>query len=145
MKWWFPALAAAAFSQGGCGSSGNGSTASNADAGVDATTNVADGGDDTSNDGGVDAGLFESIFVVPPSLSSLSDVHFFDHPWPSDYRRDADGNIIVTGYYNPFAEPILIQYIQAVTGAINGFSIAAGGYLRFATDLDPTTLPATPP
>jgi hypothetical protein len=132
MKWWLPALAAVAFSQSGCGSAGNGGTGG--DASLDATT--AEGGDD--------AGIPESIFVVPQSMSALADVDFFDHPWPSDYRRDANGNIVVTGYYNPFAEPIISLYIQAVTGAIHGFSIAADGYLRFATDLDPSTLPATP-
>ena len=53
-------------------------------------------------------GLPQSIFVVPAVAdATLAGRHFFDHPWPSDYRRDANGNIVVTGYYNPFGEPIL--------------------------------------
>ncbi|MGO8999066.1 MAG: hypothetical protein ACLQVI_37540 [Polyangiaceae bacterium] len=143
LQWWVPALAVILGVMGACGSSGNGASAGHADSGTDATTPIADGGTD-AGDGGEDAGLPQSIFVVPASVSTLTDVHFFDHPWPSDYRRDANGFIILSGVYNPFASPVIAQYIQAVTGAINGFSTASFGYMRFATDIDPTTLPATP-
>jgi hypothetical protein len=102
-------------------------------------------GDATAADASAgDAGIPQSIFIVPADVSSLKDTAFFDHPWPSDYRLDANGNILLAGVYNPFAEPIVTAYVTSLTGAIKGFSTAAYGYMRFATDLDPTSLPATP-
>jgi hypothetical protein len=142
MKWLIPALAMAALvplAPIACGSSNGNNAKTTPDAtapGPDAGTSADDGGD-----GG---GLPQSIFVVPASVTTLADVHFFDHPWPSDYRRDSSGNIILTGVYNPFGEAIIDTYVQAVTGTVNGFSTAAYGYLRFATDLDPSTLPSSP-
>jgi hypothetical protein len=82
---------------------------------------------------------------VPASLDALSDTSFYDHPWPSDLRRDPDGSIHVAGFYNPHLTIILQQYIQATQGLLKGFSPAAAGYLRFSGDIDPTTLPADPP
>ena len=37
---------------------------------------------------GESSGAVSSIFVVPGELSELSEETFFDHPWPSDLRRD---------------------------------------------------------
>ncbi len=82
--------------------------------------------------------------MVPSSITGLSGNRFFDHPWPSDYRLDANGNIILAGFINPYGETIISTYITALTGQIKGFSTAAFGYLRFATDLDPSTLPSSP-
>jgi hypothetical protein len=75
----------------------------------------------------------------------LSDVHFYDHPWPSDVRRDANGAIVMAGFYNPRLIPVLDTYIAESKGILNGFSPAALGYVRFTGDIDPTTLPADPP
>jgi hypothetical protein len=86
----------------------------------------------------------ESIFVAPPSLDALSDVHFYDHPWPSDLRRDPDGSIHLGGFYNPQDVVLITDYIQASVGLLKGFSPVASAYLRFTGDIDPTTLPATP-
>ena len=146
MKWLVPAVAALALAQGGCGSSGANESGGSSDGGVDATTPPAgDGGTGEAGSGGDGgAGLPQSIFVVPASIGALANEHFFDHPWPSDFRRDASGKVLFAGLDNPFGEPIIDTYVKAVTGAIDGFSIAAYGYLRFATDLDPATLPASP-
>ncbi len=121
-------VAVVVLAQGACGSSNPPS------AGI--------GGSDAGAD--ESPGIPQSIFVVPTSIAALADDHFFDHPWPSDYRRDASGSVVFTGLPNPFGEPILDTYVQAMTGALDGFSIAAYGYLRFATDLDPATLPGSP-
>jgi hypothetical protein len=83
--------------------------------------------------------------VVPASLDQLSDVHVYDHPWPSDVRRDPDGAIHLAGFYNPHLLPIIDSYISAVTGRIQGFSPVATAYLRFAGDIDPASLPVDPP
>jgi len=144
----------------GCGSGSADGEAKGADAGAprpDATAHDANGRatirtahtSDDAGHGRPDVGRDAaeppmSIFVVPKDLTTLSGLTFFDHPWPSDYRRDSSGNIILTGVYNPFGEAIIDTYVQAVTGTVNGFSTAAYGYLRFATDLDPSTLPSSP-
>lgn len=101
----------------------------------------------TNADGGpaADGGIAQSIFVVPTSLAELADTHYYDHPWPSDLRRDPSGAVVFAGLYNPFGEQILQTYEDAVAGGIHGFSTVANGYLRFTTDLDPTTLPTSPP
>ncbi|HEY2515287.1 MAG TPA: hypothetical protein VGI39_30680 [Polyangiaceae bacterium] len=113
--------------------------------GVHATVVV--GGDAGTNDSAApttDGGALQSIFVVPASLTELADTHYYDHPWPSDLRRDANGAVVFAGLYNPFGEQILQTYEDAVAGAIFGFSTVANGYLRFGADLDPATLPASP-
>ncbi len=129
-----------------CGGGGNGTA-------PPSPTN--DGGPSTTSEGGSSdagdastseaAGPPQSIFVVPAALTDLADVHFFDHPWPSDVRRDANGMIVLDGLYNPFGEPLITAYQSAVKGSIHGFSVAASGFLRFNTDLDPASLPASPP
>jgi hypothetical protein len=86
----------------------------------------------------------QSIFVVPASLDALSDVHFYDHPWPSDFRLDPDGSIHMGGFYNPDLVPLITDYIQASVGLLKGFSPVAAGYLRFTGDINPATLPASP-
>ncbi len=85
----------------------------------------------------------ESVFVVPASLSELSEETFFDHPWPSDFRLE-NGSPRVLGYYNPKAVPIISQYVEALGGTLDGFSPAAAGYVRFNGPLDPKSLPANP-
>jgi len=86
----------------------------------------------------------QALWVVPASLDDLADQHFYDHPWPSDLRRDPDGTIHVAGFYNPHQTIIIQQYIAATKGLLPGFSPAAAVYLRFTGDIDPTTLPADP-
>lgn len=84
-----------------------------------------------------------SIYVVPSSLSELSDDKFFDHPWPSDLRME-NGFIRVTGYPNPRANAVINEYIESTEGLFDGFSPAAAGYVRFTGPIDPTSLPADP-
>lgn len=86
-----------------------------------------------------------SIFVVPEELSELSEGTFFDHPWPSDLRREADGSVRFTGFPNPRSQPILEVYLEAMTGVLDGFSPVAPGYVRFSGPLDRSSLPETPP
>ncbi|HEX8795254.1 MAG TPA: hypothetical protein VF765_30105 [Polyangiaceae bacterium] len=87
----------------------------------------------------------QALWVAPASLDQLSDVHFYDHPWPSDLRRDPDGTIHVAGFYNPHVVPLLDTYISETKGLLPGFSPTAAMYLRFTGDIDPSTLPADPP
>ena len=86
-----------------------------------------------------------SSFVVPASLDELSETTFFDHPYPSDLRREADGTARLAGWPNPFQNPLLKAYIEATDHLLDGFSPAATIYLRFTQPIDPSTLPADPP
>jgi hypothetical protein len=87
----------------------------------------------------------QSMFALPTSLAELDGAHFYDHPWPSDLRRDPGGAIHFGGFYNPHDAPLFATYVSALDGLLDGFSPAAPGYLRFTGDIDPTTLPASPP
>ena len=107
---------------------------------------------------------------MPASLGDLSDLAFYDHPWPSDLRRNADGTIHCNGFYNPHLTIILQQYIDTtcgteygpvigadggaedqgdagapIPGVLKGFSPAASGFVRFTGDIDQTTLPVDAP
>ncbi len=95
-----------------------------------------------SNDGGQPGVL--SLFAVPASLDDLAQETFFDHPWPSDFRKDADGTPHYAGYPNPRAIPILDSYLALVDRDVDGFSPAAAGYLRFTGSINDATLPADP-
>jgi hypothetical protein len=104
----------------------------------------------------------QAQWIVPTSLDELSGVDFYDHPWPSDLRRNPDGTIHCNGFYNPHLTIILQQYIDVIcgteyedggagdsgpptAGVLKGFSPTAAGYVRFTGDIDPTTLPVDPP
>lgn len=84
-----------------------------------------------------------SLYVVPSSLSELSEERFFDHPWPSDLRLE-NGSPRLEGLYNPRQISVIRIYIEAMKGVLDGFSPAAAGALRFTGPIDPSTLPQTP-
>lgn len=69
---------------------------------------------------------------------------FFDHPFPSDLRKDASGAVVFKGFPNPQGLPLLAQYVTAAGGLLKGFSTAAAAGLRFDGPLDPDSLPADP-
>jgi hypothetical protein len=90
-------------------------------------------------------GPTRSVFVVPASLDALADKAFFDHPFPSDLRKDANGAVVFKGFPNPSGLPLLAQYVTASAGLLAGFSPAAAAALRFDHAIDPSSLPADPP
>lgn len=99
----------------------------------------------SSSSGSPDAAVAdpaEPVFTVPAQVSALDDAHFFEHPWPSDFRRDADGSVRLDGYVNPYLSPLIQKYQAAMKGQLKGFSPFGAGYLAFAASLDATTLPA---
>ena len=93
-----------------------------------------------------DAGVEDSPharFVVPSTLSALDGDRFFDHPWPSDVRREADGSVRLDGFVDPRKSPLVKNYQAAMRGKVDGFSPSAAGYLAFLASIDPQTLPAS--
>lgn len=84
------------------------------------------------------------VFVVPSQLSELRDRTFYDHPFPSDWRRDDAGKVVYEGLHNPQGLPLLASYISATKGLMDGFSPAAAIHMRFSTELDLASLPADP-
>ena len=89
-------------------------------------------------------GATSSMFVVPNALSELDQLKFFDHPFPSDVRREADGSVRFDGWPNPQVIATLVAYIDATHGLLKGFSPVAPTYLRFTGSIDTSTLPADP-
>jgi hypothetical protein len=87
----------------------------------------------------------KSIFVVPSSLDELSQATFFDHPFPSDQRREPDGTVRFSGWPNPADSALIREYVKATDHLLDGFSPATPTYLRFEAAIDPGTLPADPP
>ncbi|MEA2750311.1 MAG: hypothetical protein QOI41_4454 [Myxococcales bacterium] len=110
---------------------------------VSGATGACGASSGSSSSGGSSAA--RSIFVVPASLDELADKTFFDHPFPSDLRKDASGAIVFKGFPNPSSLPLLKQYVSEAAGLLKGFSPAAAAALRFDDAIDPTTLPADPP
>jgi len=84
------------------------------------------------------------IFVAPVGLNQLTDEHFFDHPFPSDIRRDPDGTVHFGGMLNPTLNLFVQQYEDLTQSLLDGFSPAAAVYFTFDGDLDTTTFPQTP-
>ena len=106
---------------------------------------VACGSESSSSSSGDPSGPARSVFVAPESLAALSDRAFFDHPYPSDLRKDANGAVVFKGFPNPSQLPLLAQYIAETDGLLKGFSPAAAAALRFDGSIDPSSLPADPP
>ncbi|HSQ65930.1 MAG TPA: hypothetical protein VLM85_22065 [Polyangiaceae bacterium] len=82
------------------------------------------------------------VFLAPSSLDELSGEHWFDHPFPSDIRRDPDGTVRLTGMLNPTLNLTVQKYEDVTKGLLDGFSPAAAAYFLFDGDLDTSTLPA---
>jgi hypothetical protein len=68
---------------------------------------------------------------------------FFDHPFPSDARRDAEGRARFVGFPNPYKVPLITNYIAVADRLEAGFSPEAAGWLRFDGAVDPATLPTS--
>ncbi|MBS2013025.1 MAG: hypothetical protein JST00_09070 [Deltaproteobacteria bacterium] len=98
----------------------------------------------SSSSGSPSGGPPEALFATPSSLDQLRDETFFDHPFPSDLRVDADGTARFAGFPNPKLVPLLGQYVSDTKGLFRGFSPNAAAYLRFTNALDPASLPADP-
>lgn len=86
-----------------------------------------------------------SLFVVPSSLDELDQERFFEHPFPSDLRREADGTARFVGWPNPLSNLLIREYIKATDHLLDGFSPAAPVYMRFRGPIDPASLPRDPP
>ena len=102
-------------------------------------------GSSASSSSSGEATATRSLFVVTASLDELADKTFFDHPFPSDLRKDASGAIVWKGFPNPSTLPLLSLYVSEATGLLKGFSPAAAAQLRFEGSIDSATLPADPP
>jgi predicted esterase len=80
-------------------------------------------------------------FAVPTSVAALDGEHWFEHPWPSDFRRDGSGKVRFEGYPNPHASKVIAGWVDVLGSEAEGFSPVAAGYLSFDAPIDPATLP----
>jgi predicted esterase len=104
-------------------------------------TNLASG---SCGDSAPDRGSPAALFIVPESLEELTEASFFDHPFPSDLRREADGTARFTGWPNPLKNRLVREYIEATAHLLDGFSPDAPIYFRFTSAIDPASLPQDP-
>ncbi len=81
-------------------------------------------------------------FVVPATPAELDGDAWFNHPWPSDFRKDGSA-IRLDGWPDPRKSPLLGRYRSQLKGKIDGFSPAAAGYFSFEGPLDEASLPAS--
>ncbi len=95
--------------------------------------------------GGADGVEATSLFVVPTSLDELKDDRFFEHPFPSDVRRESDGTVRFAGWPNPNANALVAAYLKSTDHLLDGFSPDTPIYMRFTGPIDRATLPADPP
>lgn len=86
-----------------------------------------------------------SIWTVPKSIEQLDAERWLDLPWPNDLRRETDGTVRFVGMFNPVGITTIRDYLEATRGLLDGFSPVASGYFRFDGDVDPATLPVSPP
>lgn len=100
---------------------------------------------DASAPGRPPSSSIESMFVIPAALDELSGSRFFDHPFPSDLRKEKDGRVRFSGWPNPSRSVLIERYVESTTGLLDGFSPAAPVYLRFTHPIDPSSLPTAPP
>ncbi len=91
-----------------------------------------------------ESATISALYVLPDSLETLANEHFLDHPWPSDFRREADGTVRIEGFFDPKSLVLLQDYVRLSKGLFDGFSPVASGYVRFDGDIDPKSLPADP-
>jgi predicted esterase len=90
-------------------------------------------------------GVTSSLFAVPVSLEDLKESTFFEHPFPSDLRRETDGTARFAGWPNPFQNALIREYLSSIDHLLDGFSPVAPAYLRFTGPIDPASLPKDPP
>lgn len=65
---------------------------------------------------------------------------FFDTPWPSDQRLDADGTLSLASFPNPFDVSLVDRYLEQAEG-LHGFGTNSPVWIRFEETLDPALLP----
>lgn len=83
----------------------------------------------------------EAVFELP---REGREAGFFDLPWPSDLRRDAEGFIDVRDYPNPMSVAVLDRYLEAMSTRLRGFGTNGAAYLRFSSTVDEGSLPLDP-
>ncbi len=89
-------------------------------------------------------GPASTAIYVPEGLTALEPHAFFDHPWPSDLRRDEQGNVRFAGWPNPAGRPLVAEFVRVTEGLLGGFSPSAAIYFRFSGPLDRRSLPEDP-
>jgi hypothetical protein len=85
-------------------------------------------GDDAATTGGqTDPGV---EFVLDLSADLHDPTHFYDVPYPSDLRLDADGHPDLAGFPNPAEVKTVADLVGEATSG-KGFSVLPVAYLRF--------------
>src|SRR5688500_4897202 len=65
---------------------------------------------------------------------------FFDTPWPSDARLDADGTLALGSFPNEFDVPLVDRYLEKAE-LLHGFGANSPVSVGFTGTLDPALMP----
>jgi hypothetical protein len=76
----------------------------------------------------------------PTPIYDPASEDFFDTPWPSDARLDADGTLALDAFPNPLNIALVDTYLETAD-ALTGFGTSSPIYVRFDGPFDPATLP----
>lgn len=123
-----------------CGALVTGCGGSNGNNPADMGVPDAQVGDQGAVDAGPQPPEVRAVFALPRADAPHE---FFDLPWPSDVRRNADGTIDVSEFRQPRESEIVRRYLDAIEADTHGYALSGGTYLRFSTTVDTTTLPSS--
>lgn len=88
---------------------------------------------------GGEGGGAEAVFEVPRAGEEQT---FFSLPWPNDVYRTAEGHVDVSLFPNRRLVPVIDDYLQAITGRIDGWGTNTPIYFTFSEAIDEAALPA---
>ncbi|MFO0611942.1 MAG: hypothetical protein U0414_05115 [Polyangiaceae bacterium] len=90
------------------------------------------------DDGGTDGPAPQAgvAFVFDPAANLSDPAHFYDLPYPSDRRLDAEGHPVLDGFPNPSAVP-MVTGLAASAKQAKGFPVIPVAFLRFTGALAP--------
>ncbi len=111
-------------------------------AACDADDTTTDAGPDRTDAGSAcvqDDGDPRAVFVLPRDGTEA----FFDLPFPSDLRLNAEGGVDLTGFPNPRGNTFVARYLEAFPRRMRGFGTNGATYFRFSRSVDPSSLPAS--
>src|SRR4051794_14998244 len=75
--------------------------------------------------------------LFDPTADLASQDHFYDFPWPSDFRLNAAGHPDMRGFVNGSDNTLVSGLLETVSDRV-GFPVISAAYFRFNGALAPT-------
>jgi hypothetical protein len=97
-------------------------------------TTACGGSGDSEGVCGSDCTPKGTMLVIDVGADFADSAHFFDMPYPSDLRRDADGHPMLSGFPNPKLNPVVDGFLQTAEQS-SGFAVLPVVHMRFTGPL----------